>query len=277
MSIIYEPRGKAREYSPLAANFYSGCDHKCRYCYAPSIQFKSRDEYSKATPRNNIVSLFEADAKKLSGCRQQILFNFMGDPYCTANNEHGITGKCLETALKYKLPIAILTKGGERCLADLDIFKRFGEHIKVGATLTFHNPELSGQWESGAALPENRIKALEALHDNGIKTWASFEPVIDPAESLAMIKSTLHCCDEYKVGKLNNFEGLDKQIDWTSFLKETVLILRGAGKRFYVKNDLRRAAPSIELTERETTADLHCVTPWNIQGGKNTDISLDLF
>ena len=33
MSLIYEPKGKAREYSPLALNVYSGgCDHACRYC-----------------------------------------------------------------------------------------------------------------------------------------------------------------------------------------------------------------------------------------------------
>jgi hypothetical protein len=29
MSLIYEPKGKAREYSPLALNTYSGgCDHQ---------------------------------------------------------------------------------------------------------------------------------------------------------------------------------------------------------------------------------------------------------
>jgi len=263
--IIYEPRGKAREYSPLAANFYSGCDHKCLYCYAPSIQFKTKEQYEIVTPRKDIVSLFEKDAKKMTACQNQVLFNFMGDPYCTANIEHGITRQCLEIALKYRLPIAVLTKGGERCLADLDIFKKYGSHIKVGATLTFHNPEKSLEWENGAALPENRIKALETMHNNGIRTWASFEPVIDPQESIKMIKATLNCCDEYKIGKLNNYKGLDKQIDWTAFLSEVVSILRNAKKQFYIKNDLRKAAPSIELSEYETTADLHCVKPWNEQ------------
>ena len=36
MSIIYEPKGKAREYSPLAVNLYRGCSHGCLYCYANS-------------------------------------------------------------------------------------------------------------------------------------------------------------------------------------------------------------------------------------------------
>ena len=265
MSIIYEPSGKAREYSPLAANFYSGCDHKCRYCYAPAIQFKSREDYTIVNPRSNIVSQFEIDARKMAGSQRQILFNFMGDPYCTANQTYRITRQCLEISLKYRLPIVILTKGGDRCLSDMDLFKKFGNHIKVGATLTFYDSTKSDKWENGAASPENRIKTMEILHENGINTWASFEPVIEPAESLRMIESTLHCCDEYKIGKLNNFEGLDKQVDWTAFLKETIVILRKAHKRFYIKNDLRKAALSVELTEDEMMADLYCVTPWSIQ------------
>ena len=28
-TVIYEPRGRAREYSPLAVNLYRGCSHGC--------------------------------------------------------------------------------------------------------------------------------------------------------------------------------------------------------------------------------------------------------
>lgn len=270
MSIIYEPRGKAREYSPLAANFYSGCDHGCRYCYAPAIQRKNREDYLRITPRENIVSLFKKEADLLSGISKQILFNFMGDPYCSANIQYGITRQCLQIALANRLPIAVLTKGGERCLADLDVFRDFGSHIKVGATLTFRDPVKSAYWENGGASPENRIKALEVLHNNGVKTWTSFEPVIEPAESLAMIQDTLHCVDEYKIGKLNRYQGLDKEIGWTDFLEKAVSILRSAGKKFYIKQDLRIAAPSVILSEEEITADAHCVEAW-------TAIETDMF
>ena len=30
---LYEPTGKAAEYSPWAVNFYPGCSHNCKYCY----------------------------------------------------------------------------------------------------------------------------------------------------------------------------------------------------------------------------------------------------
>ena len=31
MPLIYEPRGKAREYSDLAVNLYTGCSDACRF------------------------------------------------------------------------------------------------------------------------------------------------------------------------------------------------------------------------------------------------------
>lgn len=37
MRIIYEPKGRAREYANLAANLYSGCIHGCVYCYVPQF------------------------------------------------------------------------------------------------------------------------------------------------------------------------------------------------------------------------------------------------
>ena len=55
MSIIYEPRGKAREYSELAANLYTGCSHGCRYCYCPAILRKKIDEWA-ANPRRHLAS-----------------------------------------------------------------------------------------------------------------------------------------------------------------------------------------------------------------------------
>lgn len=30
---IYNPKGKAGEYSEWACNFYTGCSNNCQYCY----------------------------------------------------------------------------------------------------------------------------------------------------------------------------------------------------------------------------------------------------
>ena len=53
---IYEPKGAAKEYGDYALNIYTGCPHRCYYCYCPGVLRRDREEfYSKVEPRNNIV------------------------------------------------------------------------------------------------------------------------------------------------------------------------------------------------------------------------------
>lgn len=259
MSMIYEPRGKAREYSPLALNLYLGCSHRCKYCYVPNCTRKSVEEYfTNPYPRKNVLTQLEKELSH-SVPKKQVLLSFVGDVYCETMEKNELTREVLKQLLFYKVPVAILTKGGYRCLRDLDIFKQFGEHIAVGTTLTFDNDNDSKEWEPGAALPQERLSVLEELHKNGIRTFASFEPVIIPEQSLNLMKKSLSFIDVYKVGKLNNYNGLDKKIDWTVFLSKTVELLRAAGKQFYIKHDLRQNAPSVRLYGNEVLCDEHNV------------------
>jgi len=261
MSVIYEPKGKAREYSPYACNIYLGCNHGCKYCYAPSIRFVTRDKYLIPEPRKNLLQKFEADCKKLKNYGSQVLFCFMSDAYNALESELRLTRQCLEIALHYKVPISILTKS-KTVLNDLDIIKKFGRNIQVGFTLTFDNDIDSKEWEAEASLPFERIEALGIFKNNDVKTWASFEPVIYPGSSLAMMKKTLPFVDVYKIGKINNYQGIDKNINWEIFLIEAMKILREAGKPFYVKKDLRQAASSVKLHGDEVLQDGHVLGKW---------------
>jgi len=261
MSIIYTPRGRAREYSPKALNIYLSCTHGCEYCYAPSCRHQTREQYfSKPYPRKDIAKKLAKELEQ-EAPKEQVLLSFIGDVYCETHDNNQATRDCLRLLCDHKVPTAILTKGGYRCLNDLGLFMDFGEHIMVGTTLTFDNPSDSSRWESGAALPYERVDTLKELHDAGIRTFASFEPVIDPFQSLNLMEITIKngSVDVYKIGKLNNYRGLDKQIDWADFLQRAVNLMRAYGKDFYVKEDLRRCAPTVELFGDETIADAHCV------------------
>jgi DNA repair photolyase len=259
MTMIYEPKGKAREYSPLALNLYLGCEHGCKYCYAPSALQRARENYFKTpVPRANVIENLKKELAKNRPV-EQVLLSFIGDVYgnCTDSNE--TTRQALELLLEAKAPVAILTKAGLNCLVDIQLFKKFGEHIQVGASLTFDNKKDSLDWEPGAATPENRLKMLESLHKEGIKTFASFEPVVDPTQSLNLMIKSLSWVDVFKIGKINHYQGLDKKIDWTRFLANTVNLLRNANKAFYIKHDLRIAAPSVRLFGNEVLPDEHNV------------------
>lgn len=258
MPVIYEPKGKAREYSPQALNLYLGCPHRCKYCYAPGALQRSRENYfCKPEPRKGVIDSLFKEAKRAK--KEQILLSFIGDAYSDTLDNNKVTRQALEILLEAKLPVAILTKSGTRCLKDTDIFKEFGEHLQVGGTLTFNNKKDSMEWESGAALPEERIKMLKDLKASGIRTFASFEPVIDPKQSLELMEICLPYIDTYKIGKINNFQGIDKAIDWEKFLSSVVELLRGHKKPFYIKYDLRMAAPSVKLYGNEVLCGEHNV------------------
>ena len=84
MAIIYEPKGKAHEYSPLAVNLYKGCAHGCKYCYAPATTKTKRavfhsPEYIR--PRPDILKALKKDAAKLAGDKREILLSFTSDVY----------------------------------------------------------------------------------------------------------------------------------------------------------------------------------------------------
>lgn len=249
MNLIYEPKGRAREYSPLALNVYTGgCDHRCAYCYCKAMQ---RGAWGDAAKPRKLHSL-EKNAKASS---RQVLLSFLSDPYCLADAHYENTRIALSVLKAAGCSVALLTKGGTRCLRDMDMFMDWPDNrIKVGATLTSVNAAFRDMWEPGAASPMNRIEALKHLHERGVKTWASFEPVIDTNESLAAMDMSLPYVDEYNVGRWNG-DRRANAIDWGRFGFAAVRMLRAAGKRLYVKADLRMHLPDGYLTAEEMDQD----------------------
>jgi len=247
----------AREYSPYACNIYIGCSHRCKYCYAPhTIQRSEEGYFGTPSPRKDVLKYMERELKTQK-FEKQILLSFIGDVYGDTTDHNQTTRDALILLNKYQAPVAVLTKGISKSLRDLDVFKAFGSRIMVGSTLTFMDEARSKEWESGADLPSARLKALKDLHDAGIRTFASFEPCLDTSESLKLIKATLsdNSVDHYKVGKVNNYKGMDRGVDWTAYLTEVLGLLRAAGKQIYVKSGIRRMVHGIEYLEGETNPD----------------------
>lgn len=255
MAAIYEPKGAAREYSPLSLNYIKGCDHGCVYCYVPKMMKRFNSDYVHSDvyikEEKALMKEIEASCKKHANSEQQVFLSFLTDPYSSFNKKTKLTRRVLELLLKYNIPVSILSKGGMRILDDIDIIKEFGANIQVGGSLTFTNIDDSFKWEKGAAIPEERFFALEFLHNEGVKTWASMEPVIFPEQSLEIMEITKDYIDGFKVGKLNHFKKHEEKFDWTKFLNDTIKIMRKNDKLFYIKNDL------FEFANSETVLNTH--------------------
>jgi len=238
MSVIYEPKGKAHEYSSLALNLYEGCQHGCIYCYAPKIRKKSMDQFVAATPRKEIESRITNNLRKWNGGKKDtVLLCFTCDPYQPLDESLKLTRFAIRALNDSGFPVQILTKGGIRATRDLDLLSKNPDN-KFAVTLTTDNIEESKQWEPGAAPPSERIESLRQAHRAGVETWISFEPVFNPAAVYRLIRETHEFTDKYKVGKLN-YHPAAKEIDWRDFRIKTEHLLASLDKRYYIKEDLR--------------------------------------
>jgi len=238
MHVVYEPKGRAREYSSLACNLYTGCTHGCTYCYAPGCMRTTRDSWhGGATPRKDVIANLEKDAQKLQGDTRPILFCFLTDPYQPVEKKERLTRKALEIVNRYGLRSQILTKGFHSIIArDFEIMKEAG--TELGLTLTFVDDKKRKAWEPLASSTSDRLMTLEEAFAKGIYTWVSLEPVIDPEEALNLIETAHRYVRYWKIGKLNHMKDQEKKVDWAKFLEQTVALLKGLGASYYIKNDL---------------------------------------
>lgn len=242
MNVVYEPKGRAREYAELACNLYLGCTHGCRYCYAPACMHTTGEKWhATAEPRKKVMELFEKDAWKLRGDQRRILFSFLSDPYQPLERKMRLTRQALDIVHKYSLKSQILTKGCVDLIQDdLEIMKKANTHL--GITLSFVNDEKRQEWEPNASSVNDRLEILKSAHMAGIFTWVSLEPVIDPDQALEVIRKSHKYVNFWKVGKLNHMKEYEQTVNWRKFLCDAEILLKKYEAQYYIKNDLRAFA-----------------------------------
>jgi DNA repair photolyase len=242
MDIIYEPTGKAKEYAGLACNLYNGCTHGCKYCYAKRY---THEDYNKAAdPKKDALLRLQKAVEKLDANCPEILLSFQGDVYQPAENDLRLTRQALQVLRERNLPFTVLTKGGTRAVRDFDIIEGYTK-ARFGTTLIFIEQIDSDYWEPFAASIENRIKALKEARLQGIPTWISLEPVIDPDQAIRIVEMLHPIVDHWKVGKLNYHKEIEDKVDWIGFREKITALLNDIGASFYLKKSLT------DLTQNE--------------------------
>jgi len=242
---IYEPKGRAKEYAPLACNLYSGCTHACRYCYVPAVLRSPREQFhdpANVRPRPGIIEALEKDARRLSSGVEPcgpVLLCFTCDPYPLEDMRPGVTRPAIWALLKHGIPVRILTKAPLRALDD---FRTAGLHsdvlVEFGVTLAWADDRKRRLWEPNAESVADPENALAIAHGRGLRTWVSMEPVLDPPEALRVIDRNAPNVDLWRIGKLNHDRTAELAIDWRVFLREVLERLASKRARYVIKEDL---------------------------------------
>lgn len=240
MQAIYEPKGRAEEYAPLAVNLYDGCGHGCTYCYCPEIlkrfgKIKDRAEFHyNPKPRKGILKQLRKDTKKYKGHPGPVLLCFMCDPYSNIEEDEKLTQQAIKILGEAGMRIRVLTKNGSLACRDIDLFAQY--NAEVGTTITVLDDRRSA-YEPGTSSVRERKQLLINCHEKAIKTWLSLEPVLFTEDSLAVIATFNDFVDMFRIGKLNHGK-TPEPINWKEFLQDVLLFCHGHKAAYYIKDDL---------------------------------------
>lgn len=220
---IYEPKGKAKEYGDLALNIYTGCPHRCYYCFAPGVLHTDREKFhSHVEPRPGIVEEVKKQLEKEQITGKLIHLCFTCDPYPTGYDSSA-TREIIKLLKEYGNHVQILTKGdGSRDFDLLDSGDWYGVTIDGMPHALYE--------------PSDRIIDIYSAKQCGLKTWCSFEPVVDAAEVLDTIANAHDIFDKVKIGKLNYHPS---DINWKQFGNDAEELCRKLGLDYYIKESLR--------------------------------------
>jgi DNA repair photolyase len=107
------------------------------------------------------------------------------DPYQPLEAKYRLSRRCLDILVKKDWPVIIQTKS-PLVLRDMDIFKKSNK-IEVGLSITTSNDEIRKAFEPNAPPIMERLRSVESLHQNGIKTFVMIAPILPEAENLIRI------------------------------------------------------------------------------------------
>jgi len=153
----------------LTFNPYTGCDHKCIYCYASSYIVG----FNECKPKKELFERLRRDVSKLKG--EIISLSNSSDPYPKTEQYTGLTRRCLEILVESKCRIQIITKSN-LVVRDDDLLKRVPS--TVAFTITTDDDKLAKTLEPNAPLPSQRLSAAEDLISQGIPVSVRIDPII---------------------------------------------------------------------------------------------------
>ena len=235
MRPIYEPKGAAKEYGDYALNIYTGCPHRCYYCFAPGVLHRDKEQFhSHVEPRPGIVDETRKQIEREHITGKLIHLCFTCDPYPTGYDSTP-TREIIKLLKDSGNHVQILTKGdGSR---DFDLLDGEDWYGVTSAGYETGNFEIRSPKEPDAEPPHVRLKNLHEAHQKGIKTWISFEPVLEAVDVLNFLEINPAYVNRVKIGKLNYHPSY---INWKEFGREAEALCNRLGVSYYIKDSLRK-------------------------------------
>jgi DNA repair photolyase len=178
-------------------NPYMGCVHRCTFCYVRAFERRadrpSDDRYGRSIRvKVNVAEVLARELARPSWRREHVAVGAATDPYQPAEGRYRLTRASIEALAAASNPFSIITRG-PLIVRDLDVLQQAARHADV--SVNFSIPTLDEDvWrttEPDTAPPRQRLRALKALVDGGIKAGVGMAPILpglsDRPEQLAAV------------------------------------------------------------------------------------------
>lgn len=158
-------------------NCYRGCSFGCFHCYA-SFMKKFTGHKEKwgdfVDVKVNAVELIKKEIKKTN--EGNVFLSSVTDPYVPIEARFKLTRGVLECLIDTDFEVTILTKS-PLVTRDVDLFKRL-KSVQVGLSVPTDREDIRKMFEPSATPILARIRALEKLKQEGIKTYGFIAPLL---------------------------------------------------------------------------------------------------
>jgi len=165
-----------KEWSVASANFITGCEHDCKYCYSKAAAIyrskKTQTTWKEETVKPNKLT---KGWRLLKGGRYML------------PSTHDITPRHLNESIQFLKNILqpgnevlIVSKPHLECIQTIcDEFTNYKEKILFRFTIGSADDEVLKFWEPGAPSFKERLSALKYACEAGYATSISCEPMLD--------------------------------------------------------------------------------------------------
>ena len=190
-------------------NAYTGCTHKCIYCYAEFM--KRFSNHNEKWGDFIDIKVFEKIKIPKDIENKYVFISSVTDPYNHLEVKYGKTKEILEKLIGKNCHVGILTKS-KYVLNDLELFKQF-ENIEIGVSMNTTDDNFRKIIEPKASNVDERLNILKTLKDNNIKNYMFMSPIFPYISNYKeIIEKTKDYVDYYGFENLNLRAGYKQRV-----------------------------------------------------------------
>ena len=250
--------------NPFRIDTYKGCNFGCKYCFANTKNFSSRDNYQLvdfSVIEKNFKKAFEDDKETknltIEMLRKRVPLHLggMSDPFQTREKKYKLTYKLLELTKKYNYPMIISTKTAH---IPEEYFKVLDPNIHAfQSSLISMDEEYLRKFETNTPTPYEKKAFIKSLRDKGFWVSVRIQPLINIEHAVDVVRELSGIASYITVEHLKIFTSKDDVLFYKELIDDfDINDWKCTGKNYELKKEIKQK--NIELLKSISKCPIGC-------------------